>query len=279
MKIHYLTLASDPDISLRVASFTCGKEGNHDRTIVIIPGFFGSIEERTTLAEGLAENYNVIVYEPRGYGESSKKRQKGMYTVDSYAREMREVLRMLHLRDHGFVLFGSSLAIATLHQYSAYIDGEKPEPAAMIFVSPAPRYKQAGILRFLGWIPGWMITFVRKAVFLFLWLTRNREERKNLTYAQNRFVALDPWVQFRIAVESVARIDFNGGERDIPVPLCVFIAEKDDFTDPEHSRKYIHHPDSEMILVKADAHKFIQGKEDILVAHINRFLSTRIWPS
>lgn len=277
MKESYLNLVSDPDITLRVATLK-NKQGRSDaKTVVIIPGFFGSIEERTILAAHLVEYFNVIIYEPRGFGKSTKKRKKWIYRIRDFAAEMREVFQLLELKDNEFIIFGSSLAVSFLHYYAAFLDGPKPEPAALVFVSPAPKYRGGAILRALRFVPYWLQTVIRKIIFTYLRMTRNREERGNLTYAETRFKELDPWVQFRIAVESVGYADFTGEEIKIQIPVCAFSAVKDDFTNPEDAGRYTHHEKSELILVETDAHKFINGREKLISQRIHQFLSRGIW--
>jgi pimeloyl-ACP methyl ester carboxylesterase len=273
----FVTLESDPDIMLRTAQFRADNRSNNGKTIVIIPGYFCTVEEREVLARELSSRYNVLVFEPRGYGKSSKKRKKGIYGIDSYAREMRELFQILKLRNNEFAIFGSSLAVSAMHQYTAYMDGIKPEPAAMIMTSPAPKYREAGIFKLLSWMPNIIIAFFQRIVFLYLRITRSKEEWKNLDYAERRFKELDPWIQRRIAIETVGRIDFRDGEKDISIPICVFTAGKDDFTDPKDAKKYVHHPKSELITVDIDAHRFIEGNETLIAKHIISFLENKIW--
>ncbi len=277
MNESYLNLISDPDITLRIATFK-NKQGRSDaKTVVIIPGFFGSIEERTILAAHLVEYFNVIIYEPRGFGKSTKKRLKWIYRIEDFAAEMREVFQLLELKDNEFVIFGSSLAVSFIHHYAAFLEGPKSEPAALVMVSPAPKYRGGGILRTIQFVPYWLQTVITTIIFTYLRLSRNKEEAGNLKYAETRFKELDPWVQFRIAVESVGYADFTGQERDIPVPVCVFSAEKDDFTNPEDAARYAHHEKSELVLVETDAHKFINGREKLISQRINEFFSRGIW--
>ena len=278
MEIKFIQLKSDPDIKLRIAQFPTKDKTNSGKTIVVIPGYFGAIEERKALAKKLSEKYNTIVLEPRGYGKSSKKHKRGIYTVPHFAEEMREVFQHLNLKDNKFVVFGSSLAVSALHQYSAYLEGEKPEPAALFITSPAPKYRESGILKIMAWMPNWLIAFIQKLLFIYMHFTRGKEERKNLVYAKRRFKELDPWVQRRIAVEAIGKVDFRDGEKDMKIPLCIFIAEKDDFTDPEDAKKYMNHEKSEINIIETSAHKFIEGNENVLTKHIFRYLSKKIWP-
>ncbi len=277
MKEFYIDLKSDPDISLRVASFK-NKPGSSDaKTIVIIPGYFGSIEERSILAAHLVEYFNVIIYEPRGFGKSTKKRTKWIYRIRDYAAELREVIEELALKDGEFLLFGSSLSVSFIHYYAAFLEGEKPAPAALVFVSPAPKYRGAAILRAIRFTPYWLQTVITKIIFSFLRLTRNSEEAGNLTYAETRFRELDPWVQFRIAVESVGYANFTGEEDKITYPVCVFTALQDDFTSPEDAARYAQGEKSSLVLVEAKAHKFINGREEFIADNINDFLYRDVW--
>jgi len=270
LKEFYLTLKSDPDISLRAASFKNKKGRSDAQTIIIIPGFFGSIEERSILAAHLTDEYNVVIYEPRGFGKSTKKRKKGIYYPENFGRELQEVIELLELKDNEFIVFGSSLAVAFIHHF-ALLDQSKA--AALVLVSPAPYYRGSAVLRALRFTPYWLQTLIRMAIFGWLRLSRSKEEADNFAYAEKRFKELDPWVQFRVGVEGIGFTNLRGREKDIPGPVCVFSARKDDITSPEDAAKYTHNEKSELILVDSNAHKFINGREEFIARRMKEFLS------
>ena len=219
MHIQTLTLPSFSEIYIKYVRLQTENEEGKDKTVVIIPGFFGTIEERYPLAQAFLKYYNVILYEPRGYGKSSELHVKGIYDIASYANEMREIFQELNLQSQKFTIFGSSLAVAMIHQYSAFLEGEKPEPAALLLASPSPKYREAGIFKRIEWFPDWLFSLFQKIVFLWLKITRNKKERKDVKYAEKRFYDNDPWVQRRIAIESLGVVDFRGHEGTIPYPL------------------------------------------------------------
>ncbi len=278
MHFQTLTLPSFNEINIRYVYLQTDNEEGKDKTIVIIPGFFGTIEERYPLAQAFSKYYNVILYEPRGYGKSSKLHVKGIYDISSYANEMREIFQVLNLQSQQFTIFGSSLAVSMIHQYSVFLEGEKPEPAALLLASPAPKYREAGIFKRIGWFPDWLFSLFQKIVFLWLKITRNKKERNDVKNAEKRFYDNDPWVQRRIAIESLGAVDFRGQEGTIPYPLYIMSSINDDFTDPKDAKRYlVGNPLSEHKLFEHDSHKFIEGKEEALVEHINSFLSSKIW--
>lgn len=50
------------------------------------------------------------------------------------------------------------------------------------------------------------------------------------------------------------------------------------FSDPKESKRYfVGNPLSEYKLFEHDTHKFIEGKEEASIEHVNSFLSSKIW--
>ena len=279
MKCDYLNIVdSDLEFSLRYCYLPTNNPEGKDKTIVIIPGYLSDIEERYPLAQNLSKYYNAVIYEPRGYGKSSAPHIKGIYNIPAYAREMRAVFRALGLQDKKFAIFGSCLATAPMHYYASYLEENTPYPAAMIMASPAPKYREAGIFNYVGWLPNWILAGFEKFVLTYLYYTRKKEERKNINYARRRFSELDGWSQRRIAIETICKVNLVDKQSDIPLPLLILASTNDDFVDITETAKYLkRNPLSEQKFFEHDSHKFIEGREPEIAEAIHSFLSRKIW--
>lgn len=280
MKTEYLTIKDGSvELKLRYCYLDTSNPHGKDKTVVLLPGYLGDIDERYPLAKSISKYFNVILYEPRGYGKSDAPRKKGIYTIEAYARELREVLRSFNLKDGEFAIWGSCLATAPMHYYASYLEDNTPRPAAMIMASPAPKYREAGIFNYVGWMPNWLLIFFQKIVLTYLYYTRNKNERKNIEFAKRRFAELDTWAQHRIAIETICKVDLDGKQEDIPFPLLILASTNDDFVDITETEKYLkRHPLSEQHFFEHPDHKFIEGKEDAIAEVIYEFLSKKIWP-
>ena len=270
-KLEFISLPSAPEIKLRV--FTSFHKKGACTTIVIVPGYLGYIEERLPLAHALSKYYNVILYEPRGYGQSTALHKKGIYGVKDFANELKELIECYQLSDNNFAIFGSSLAVAFIHYYCVFLPDPKPKPIALLLASPSPKYREAGVFRKVRHLPNWLLDIFEVITFTWLQLTRNPEERKDLRYAKKRMKELDSWVQRRIAIETLGVVDFRGRESDIKIPILVLSSMKDDITDPEEAKAYLKgHKLSKQIFINHNSHKFIEGREREIAEYIHTFL-------
>jgi len=196
-----------------------------------------------------------------------------IYSVKNFARKLKELIEYYKLRDNSFAIFGSSLAVATIHSYCVDLPEPKPQPTALLLASPSPKYREAGIFRKVRFLPDCLLDVIERITFTWLYLTRNPEEHKDLNYAKRRMRELVSWSQRRIAIETLSTVDFRGREKDIKIPILVLSSMKDDFTDPTDAKTYLRgHKLSEQIFISHNSHKFIEGKEELITEYIHSFL-------
>lgn len=273
----FLKTQSNPEIKLRYVFL---RHQTSNKTIVLFPGYLGSIEERFPLIKEFNKHFNVIIYEPRGYGGSSKPHKKGIYGINDYAYELKQVLEHFKLQDNKFAIFGSSLGTVPMQYYGAYLSEPKPEPAAMLMVSASSHFPGANFFNYIGWLPDWLIVCVQKLiVFPFLLLTRGKESRKDTKYAIKRMNELDGWVQRRIAIECIAKTNLKGKEQDNKYPLFLIASSDDAYSPPEVVKQYVRaNPLNESKFINTGEHKLIEGREPELVEYMCEFLQQKIWP-
>ena len=265
---------SDPEVKIRVAKFPCTDERHSRRNIIIVPGWLSGIDNFTTTAKELQAYGNIVVYEPRGFGESLTPHKKGLFTVDKYNEELKLVINHLKFEDKDFILLGSCAGAAMVFSY--VLDGTGKKPNALVVFSPNERYKTPFWLPILGWIPTFFMSFIQKLIIIFYRLhvkIRSKKESETVTWAEERLKKNDAWSLRRYVLEFIISYDIIGRQKEIDIPMLIFIAKKDYFVDIEKSKEFTHHLDTEIFQVDISMHRIQEGNEKLIAKEVARYLN------
>jgi len=272
-EIKYLITQEEPEFKIRLGKFPCLNEKYSDRNLILIPGWLSAIDNFTSMAEALQHYCNVIIYEPRGFGESITTHKKGYFGIEEYNKELSSVISHLKLKDKDFIILGSCSGGS--QAFNHYLDGEGFKPNVLIAFSPQEYYNTPFFVPALGWIPTFIMTFVQKMIIVlyrFYLRVRGTGESANVTWAADRLKKNDAWSLRRYVIEFIVNHDIRGRQSDIDVPIQMIVAKKDHFVDPEKSKKFLHNEASEIIEIETIMHRVHEGKEDKIAQIINDFL-------
>ncbi|MHA1954252.1 MAG: alpha/beta fold hydrolase [Candidatus Heimdallarchaeaceae archaeon] len=272
-EIQLITTKEEPEFKIRLAKFPSKEEKYSLRNIIIIPGWLSAIDNFTPMAEALQKYSNVVIYEPRGFGESVTTHKKGYFNSDEYNLELSMVIKHLGLKTKDFVILGSCSGGSQAFTY--FLDGDGPKPCALVVFSPQDFYNTPFFVPALGVIPTFIMTFVQKMIIVFYRFylkIRRTGESANVTWAADRLKKNDDWSLRRFVVEFVVKYDIRNRQKEIDVPIQMIVSQKDHFVDPEGSKKFLHHKDSEIIEIQTEMHRVQQGKEEEIAKRMNDFL-------
>jgi len=273
MDDNYLLVSNKPYVKIRHRYLPCSNQENGDKTIIVIPGWLDNIDARMPLLQSFQNVFNVIMFEPIGYGKSSAPRKRGQYNVIKMADELAKIISHYKLEGKEFYLWGSCAGAAIAYQY--YIDKKGPKPRAFLVASPESKFKTQWWFNVLNLFPHPLLWFYYKVIIIILkaYIKRKSpDDVKNIAYSLKKFNETSLFVQLRILLELVHRFDIRGREEELDIPQLILIADKDWFTDPENSRKLANfHPQSEVVSF-GDVHRFIVGNEDTIVENIESFI-------
>ena len=272
--IDFVNTHTDPDVKIRVAKFPCTNEKYSKRNIIIVPGWLNAIDNLTTFGEEFQAYGNIFVYEPRGYGESLTPHKKGLFTVEKYNAELKIVIDHQKLKNNDFILVGSCSGAAMVFSY--VLDGTGKKPSALVVLSPQENYKTPFWLPILGWIPTFFMSFIQKLIIVFYRFyvkIRSKKESENVTWAEERLKKNDAWCLRRYVLEFIISYDIIGRQKEIDIPILIFTAKKDYFVDPEKSKEFTHHPDTEIFEIDVSMHRILEGNEKLIAEEVNKYLS------
>ena len=273
-EIVYSITNEDPEFKVRLAKFSSLDEQYSNRSIIIIPGWLNGIDSVTPLAKEIQKFGNAIIYEPRGFGKSITPHKKGYFNPDEYNKELARVIQELGLKDKEFTIFGSCSGGSQAFYYQ--LEGNGPKPKELVIISPQEFYSTPFWLPALGLLPTFLLTLAQKMIIVFYRFymkIRRTGESANVTWAAERLKKNDDWCLRRYVLEFIINYDIRGRQEAIEIPIQMFVAEKDYFVDPEKSKKFLHHPDSESISMKTKMHRVHVGNEEEIAKHLNVFLS------
>ncbi len=272
-KIDYVVTNDDPEVKIRLALFDSKNTDYKNRNIIIIPGWLSAIDNYTPMAEALQEYGNAIIYEPRGFGESITPHKKGLFSPEEYNKELGRVIAHLKLKDKEFFILGSCSGASQMYNY--YLNGEGSKPAVLAAFNSQEKYSMPFFIPILGVIPTFIMKFIQKMIiFIYKSILKLRRtgESPTITWASNRLKLNDDWSLRRHVIEFTRKYNIVGRQKEIDVPLITFTAEKDYFVNPEISKKYLHHKDSALIILKTEMHRIHEGREKEIANHIHDFL-------
>ncbi len=273
-EIQFITTSEEPEFKIRLAKFPTTQKENSHRNIIIIPGWLSAIDNFTPMAEALQKYSNVVIYEPRGFGESITTHKKGYFNSNEYNLELSKVIKHLGLKAKDFVILGSCSGGSQAFSY--YLDGEGPKPKALVVFSPQDFYNTPFFVPALGLIPTFIMTIVQKMIIVFYRFylkIRRTGESANVTWAADRLKKNDDWSLRRFVVEFITKYDIRGRQKEIDIPIQMVVSQKDHFVDPEESKKFLNHKDSEIIEIQTEMHRVQQGKEEEIAKHMDDFLT------
>ncbi|MHA1198436.1 MAG: alpha/beta fold hydrolase [Candidatus Heimdallarchaeaceae archaeon] len=273
LKIEHVITKDDPEVQIRVGIFESQNYKDNVLPIIIVPGWLSAIDNFTPMAEALQKYRTAIIYEPRGFGESLTPHKKGLFSPDEYNKELGRVIEHFKLNNKEFLILGSCSGASQVYSY--FLDGEGPKPAALASFNSQERYKMPFFIPILGVIPTFIMKFVQKmiiVIYRFILKLKRTGESPNVTWAANRLKLNDDWSLRRHVIEFTHKYNIVGRQNEIDVPLITFTAEKDHFVNPEISKKFLVHKDSELVTLKTVLHRVHEGREQEIANHIQKFI-------
>ncbi|MHA1198432.1 MAG: alpha/beta fold hydrolase [Candidatus Heimdallarchaeaceae archaeon] len=275
MEYDFLQTSVKPIIKLRHKFFKVENQEHNDRILVMIPGFLDNIDSRMPLVEAFQQISNVIMYEPRGYGESSAPRRRRKYKVKHFVEDFAKLVAHYKLKDGEYYVWGSCVGSAIAYQY--YLDNDGPKPSAIIAASPDAKFKTQwwfDIVNILPYPLVWLVYKLVKFVLKRYLGKKNPSDVKNIDYSVDRFNKLDLYVQMRILVELIHRYDIRGRENELDIPILVLSPKKDWFVEPENSKKMAEYHLKSKFICLGDAHRMIVDTEEAIAQFTTEFISS-----
>ncbi|MBY8999770.1 MAG: alpha/beta fold hydrolase [Candidatus Heimdallarchaeota archaeon] len=272
--MEHIITHTNPEVKIRVAKFSCTNQKFSKRNIILIPGWLSAIDNFTELAKELQSFSNIIIYEPRGFGESHTPHKKGLFSVEKYNEELKIVIDHLKLKNEDFIMLGSCAGAAMAFSY--ILDRKGSKPKVLIVFSPQEQYKTPFWLPVLGWIPTFFMSFIQKLIIVFYKLylkIRGKKESENVNWAEDRLKKNDAWSLRRYVLEFIVSYGIIGRQKEMDIPMLIFVAKKDHFVGPEISKEFAHHPDSEIFQVDISMHRIQEGNEKLIAEEVNKYLT------
>ena len=272
-RIDSVITKNDPEVTIRLGIFEAEQSNKKELPVIIVPGWLSAIDNFTNMAQALQKYRTAIIYEPRGFGKSLTPHKKGLFSPEEYNKELSKVIKFLGFKDKEFFFLGSCSGAS--HVYSYYLNGEGPKPLILAAFNSQERYKMPFFIPILGIIPTFLMKFIQKmiiVVYRFILKLKKTGESPNVTWAANRLKLNDDWSLRRHVIEFTHKYNIVGRQKEIDVPIVTFTAEKDYFVNPEISKKFLHHKDSELITLKTEMHRIHEGREQEIAVHIQNFL-------
>lgn len=272
--IEYIKIQEDPEIKIRTLRLPCTNENyTHNNNILFIPGWASQIETYEDLLQALQYYGNITVYEPKGFGKSFAPRRRGIFSIEAYNEEIATILNILNYENGQYVFYGSCTGSAMVFNY--FLDGKGPKPMAIVANSPQVKYNTPFWYKWLSKIPDiFMAGFQKIAVFLVKSYVRlfKPAEMANVKRAEKQLKENDAFGQRRFTLEYIAYYNIKERLQELTVPILSFIGEEDFFTNPEKSKQFLIHPQSEVIQLQAKLHRAHKGNEEKIASEIGRFL-------
>ena len=273
-EIVFVKTRDDPEVKIRLAKFPALKKEFSHRTIILVPGWLNAIDVFSPMAKALQPFSNAVIYEPRGFGESISAHKKGIYSIEEYNEEFATVINSLGLKDKEFIILGSCSGASQTFTY--FLDGKGPKPNILLAFHPEEYYNTPFWLSILGWIPTFLMKIIQKmiiVIYRFYHKVRGTGESPTVTWSEERLKKNDDWCLRRFVLEFIVKYDIRGRQEEINVPLQMFVAGKDHFVKPEKAKKFLIHPDSDIVQIVTSLHRVHDGNEEEIAEKINGYLS------
>jgi pimeloyl-ACP methyl ester carboxylesterase len=272
-RTEYVVTKDDPVVKIRIGIFEAEESKQKELPVIIVPGWLSAIDNFAVMAEAMQQYRTAIIYEPRGFGESLTPHKKGLFSPEEYNKELAKVIEYLNFKDREFFILGSCSGASQVYSY--YLDGEGPKPIIIAAFNSQERYKMPFFVPILGIIPTLLMKFLQKmiiVIYRFILKLKKTGESPNVTWAEKRLKVNDDWSLRRHVIEFTNKYNIVGRQKDIDVPIITFTAEKDYFVNPEISKKFLHHKDTELITLKTEMHRIHEGREQEIATSIQNFL-------
>ncbi|MCE7742949.1 MAG: alpha/beta hydrolase [Candidatus Heimdallarchaeota archaeon] len=273
LKIDHVITKDNPEVKIQVGIFESQNSKENALPIIIVPGWLSAIDNFAPMAEALQKYRTAIIYEPRGFGKSLTPHKKGLFSPEEYNNELGRIIEHLKLKDREFLMLGSCSGASQMYSY--YLDGEGSKPIVLAAFNSQEKYKMPFFIPVLGVIPTFVMKFVQKMIIViygFILKLKKTGESPNVTWAKNRLKLNDDWSLRRHVIEFTNKYDIVGRQKEIDVPIITFTAEKDHFVNPEISKKFISHKDSELVTLKTELHRIHEGREQEIAEYIQKFI-------
>ena len=272
LQVDFVVTNDNPEVKIRLGIFKSKNSNKKSKPIIVIPGWLSAIDNFTPMAEALQKYRTAIIYEPRGFGESIPPHKKGLFSPEKYNEELTRVIEHLNFKDKEFIILGSCSGASQMYSY--FLDGKGPKPVFLAAFNSQEKYDMPFFVPVLGVIPTFLMKFIQKmiiVIYRFILKLKRTGESPNVTWAANRLKVNDDWSLRRHVMEFTHAYDIRNRQKDIDVPLITFTAEKDHFVNPEISKKFLHHKDSELVVLETEFHRIHEGREIEIAEQIQKF--------
>ncbi len=273
-KEHYITISENPKIKIRALHVIPeSPKARKDITIVILPGWLSTIENRKVLINEFAKYFSVIMYEPRGYGKSTSPTYKGAYTIEEQTRELQTVLNYFGLKDESFVIFASSVTSALTLEYA--LRGLKPRPLALALISPPQYYHEPIWMKVMSIFPLFFLNFLKNVVLsILIWSAKNPDERDNLKKGRDKINKANPKSQLLFYKEFLRKYDIRDRKQNLTIPIIAFTPSMDRLTPIEQSEELTKiNPLSEYYKFPKKSHRIIDENEEKIAELTMKFIN------
>ena len=223
-------------VSLRVITFK-PPEPSSNPPVVFVPGWITLMEAWKDVLREMTKDFTIHYIETREKISSSVK-GKVPYTVDALGQDVIDFVSRLGFKDHGYVLFGSSLGATVLLDCSMKIT---QKPKCLVLVGPNAVFRMPFFGRFfihMVYPPAYgMIKWFVK------WYLRTFRLNVKNDYAQykkycNNLNAADPWKLKRAALE-FSKYEVWNLLPEIILPTLIIGASKDKLHEPENLKRMV----------------------------------------
>ncbi len=269
--IEWIKTKDEPEVTIRVLKIETLNPEYSNRTLVFVLGWLNEIELMRPLMSEISQYCNVLLYEPRGYGQSKFPKTKGLFTKEEYCDEIAKVLEYCNVKDNAFLLFGNCSGAALAFEY--FLSDNKIKPCALTMISPQLKYKTPFWLPILGKLPNIFLASFQWFILLFLNIYlkfKKPDEVKTIIYAKEQLTK-HGWSQRRFVLEFITRYDIRKRVAKITPPLMVFVGKDDYFIDLTQSKIFMSNPLSKVVELVAVGHRIHAGNEKNIAKNINTF--------
>ncbi|MHA1115856.1 MAG: alpha/beta fold hydrolase [Candidatus Heimdallarchaeaceae archaeon] len=227
-KKEYVTVSDNLDIYCIYSN----KHKNTNRTtFVFIQGFGSEKETWTDLWDAIAEEYNLLVIDPRDK-DTINLQKDSECSVQRMAKDIAEIIKHYQIEEKNIVFFGSSVGAT----YIAHcITQEKIEPKCCFFASPARKPRAPGFLITLALIlPKNIVNWLGKKIGR-MYLRNKVSEgfQKEVYYQRVERINIEKWKNCNQVRKWDATNDFKG----IKSSVFLILTEHDKYHNYQESKK------------------------------------------
>ncbi|MHA1667455.1 MAG: hypothetical protein ACTSUR_02260, partial [Candidatus Heimdallarchaeaceae archaeon] len=163
--------------------------------------------------------------------------------------------------------------------FNYVLNSKGPKPDLLIVISPQEKYKTPFWLPALGYIPSFIMNFIQKLIIIFYRAylrMKKTQDSENVSWAADRLAKNDAWALRRYVFEFIINYDIKDRQKEISMPLLMFVGEKDYFVNPEISKKFLYNQASEIVTVKTTLHRIHEKNEDFIAKKCHDFVEKNL---